>query len=108
MYTQNYSTKLNVRAGDMVVFAAPSGKTYEATVLETDWIGHEVNLLVEFSFTWSGRIVRSTGWQPFSSIRVVDPAPVCPACHDVGYTSVRNGDDDQPCPICSDSGEVLF
>lgn len=95
-----YSTKFNVGAGDTVVFAAPSGKTYEAIVLETDWIGREVNLLVEFSFTWSGRSVRSTGWQPFSSIRVVDPAPVCCGCGDHGYVHIV-GDDDQPCPICN-------
>lgn len=101
MYQQtNYSTSLKVRAGDGVIFAAPSGKTYEAIVLETDWIGHEVNLLVEFSFTWSGRIVRSTGWQPFSSIRVIDPAPVCPGCGDHGYLSIV-GDQDTPCPICN-------
>ena len=102
-----YITKPSLRAGDSVVFAAPSGKTYEAIVLETDYIGREVNLLVEFSFTWNNRIIKSTGWQPFSSIR--EPAKdVCPACNGVGYTSVRNGDDDQACPICSESDEVAF
>src|SRR5687768_701880 len=104
MYQQaDYSTKFNVGAGDTVVFAAPSGKTYEAIVLETDWIGHEVNLLVEFSFTWSGRVVKSTGWQPFSSIRVVDTAPVCPGCGNHGYLSIV-GDSDSPCPICNPMG----
>jgi hypothetical protein len=97
MNSQQYNT---VRAGANVVFAAPSGKTYEAIVLETDWIGHEVNLLVEFSFTWSGRVVRSTGWQPFSSIRVIEPADVCPSCGDKGYVSIH-GDEARECPLCN-------
>lgn len=100
MNNVQYSTNPKLRAGDSVIFAAPSGKTYEAIVLETDWIGHEVNLLVEFSFTWNNRVVKSTGWQPFSSIRQ-PAAEVCPACNDVGHLSIRNGCDDQPCPICN-------
>jgi hypothetical protein len=101
---QQYNT---IRVGDNVVFAAPSGRTYEAIVLETDWISHEVNLLVEFSFTWNNRIIKSTGWQPFSSIR--QPAKdVCPACGDHFYLSIV-GDLDTPCPICNPVElEVIF
>lgn len=82
-----------------MIFAAPSGNEYEAVVLETDWIGHEVNLLVEFSFTWNNRVVKSTGWQPFSSIRQ-PAADVCPACGDSGYLGI-SGDDGRECPICN-------
>lgn len=34
----------------------------------------------------------------------------CPCCGDVGYTAVRNGDDDCPCQECAraDEEEVVF